>query len=98
MLPYLLEQSKKHQIPLPLNRDNTQTILRKNDLVYFSYGQTIYRDQQIHLFGRWHVDVNNATLFHDYRIDGILELARVTSLPSKPWHVFHLAAVFPPCK
>ena len=81
MLPYLLEQSKKHQIPLPLNRDNIQTILRKNDLVYFSYGQTIYRDQQIHLFGRWHVDVNNATLFHDYRIDGILELARVTSLP-----------------
>jgi DNA polymerase-2 len=81
LMPYLLEQSKKHNLPLPLNRDTTQTILRKNDLVYFSYGQTIYRDQQIHLFGRWHIDIHNATLFHDYRIDGILELARVTSLP-----------------
>jgi DNA polymerase II len=81
LLPYLLEQSTKHGLPLPLNRDTTQTILRKNDLVYFSYGQTIYRDQQIHLFGRWHVDIHNATLFHDYKIDGILELARVTSLP-----------------
>ncbi len=81
LLPYLLEQSRVHNIPLPLNRDTQQNILRKNDLVYFSYGQTIYRDQQIHLFGRWHIDIHNATLFHDYQIDGILELSRVTSLP-----------------
>jgi DNA polymerase II len=81
LLPHLMEQSRIHHIPLPLNRDDQQAILRKNDLVYFSYGQTIYRDQQIHLFGRWHIDVHNATLFHDYQIDGILELARVTGLP-----------------
>ena len=81
LLPYLLEQSRIHHISLPLNRDTQQTILRKNDLVYFSYGQTIYRDQQIHLFGRWHIDIHNATLFHDYQIEGILELARVTGLP-----------------
>ena len=81
LMPHLMEQSHIHNISLPLNRDTRQTVLRKNDLVYFSYGQTIYRDQQIHLFGRWHIDIHNATLFHDYQVDGILELARVTGLP-----------------
>jgi DNA polymerase-2 len=35
----------------------------------------------VHLFGRWHIDGCNAMLFHDYAIEGVLELARVTSLP-----------------
>ena len=81
MMPYLLEQSEKCKISLQLNRDENQKALRKNDLVYFSYGQTIYRDQQIHLYGRLHIDIHNATLFHDYGVDGILELGKVTSLP-----------------
>ncbi|MBI9052053.1 MAG: hypothetical protein JEZ00_21745, partial [Anaerolineaceae bacterium] len=81
LMPYLLEQSEKYKLPLQLNRDENQNALRKNDLVYFSYGQTIYRDQQIHLYGRLHIDIHNATLFHDYGVDGILELGKVTSLP-----------------
>ena len=81
LMPYLIEQSAKYNLPLQLNRDENQKALRKNDLVYFSYGQTIYRDQQIHLYGRLHIDIHNATLFHDYGVDGILELGKVTSLP-----------------
>jgi DNA polymerase-2 len=41
----------------------------------------IYRGQQIHLFGRWHIDIYNAVMYHDYGLEGIWELARVTSLP-----------------
>jgi DNA polymerase-2 len=35
------------------------------------------------LSGRWHIDRYNAMLFHDYGMDGILELARVTALPAQ---------------
>jgi DNA polymerase-2 len=43
----------------------------------------VYQGRQVHLFGRWHIDRYNAMLFHDYGMDGILELARVTSLPAQ---------------
>lgn len=81
MMPLLLEASEKHRIPLPWNRDPGRSIEYKKERSYFAYNQVVYRDQQIHLFGRWHIDINNATLYHDYAMDGIYELARVTSLP-----------------
>jgi DNA polymerase-2 len=37
----------------------------------------------VHLFGRWHIDRYNAMLFHDYGMEGIYELSRVTSLPAQ---------------
>ncbi len=48
---------------------------------YFSYGQIIYRGQQITLFGRWHIDRHNAMLWDDYDLVGLFETARVTGLP-----------------
>lgn len=81
LLPYLLERSRRHRIQLPLNRDPGMGIARRAERSYFSYGQVIHRGQQIHLFGRLHVDIFNAMLFHDYELDGVLELARVTGLP-----------------
>ena len=48
---------------------------------YFSYGQMVYRGQQVHLFGRWHIDHRNAMLWDDYGLEGVLEPARVTGLP-----------------
>ena len=56
-------------------------MIRKEAHSYFSYGQIIYRGQQVHLFGRWHIDGHNAMLWHDYGLEGVLELARVTALP-----------------
>ena len=35
----------------------------------------------MHLAGRWHIDTCNAVMYHDYGLDGIFELARVTGLP-----------------
>ena len=45
-----------------------------------AYGQVIYRGRQVHLFGRWHIDGCNAMLFHEYGLEGVYELARVTAL------------------
>jgi len=41
----------------------------------------IYRGPRITLFGRWHIDIYNTVMFHDYGLDGVLEMARVTGLP-----------------
>jgi len=81
LLPYLLEQSDQLQLPLPLNRDPAQQVIRKEARSYFAYGQVIYRGQQVHLYGRWHVDGCNAVLFHEYGMEGVFELGRVTALP-----------------
>jgi len=81
LLPYLIELSRFSGLPLPLNRDPACRPLYRPERTYFAYGQVIYRGQQVYLFGRWHVDAHNAVLYHDYGMEGILELGRVTSLP-----------------
>ncbi len=81
LLPELLRLARKWRIPLPLNRDPSHGVARKAERSYFSYGQVIHRGQQIHLFGRWHIDRCNAMLWGDYGLDGVLELGRVTALP-----------------
>jgi DNA polymerase II len=81
LLPKLLELSKAHDLPLPLNRDPSANIYRKGQRTYYAYGQVIYRGAQVQLAGRWHVDTCNAVMYHDYGLDGVFELARVTSLP-----------------
>ena len=81
LLPRLLELSEQWNIPLPLNRHPEKPVERRKERSYFSYGQVIYRDQQIHLVGRCHIDRYNAMLYHDYGLEGIFELGRVTGLP-----------------
>ncbi len=81
LLPRLLEQAEALNLPLPLNRDPRLGIIHRKERSYFTYGQVIHRGQQIHLSGRWHIDGHNAMLFHDYGMEGIFELARVTALP-----------------
>jgi DNA polymerase-2 len=79
LLPKLLELSKDSS--LLLNRDPAAAITRKDQRTYYAYGQVIYRGAQMHLAGRWHIDTCNAVMYHDYGLDGIFELARVTGLP-----------------
>ena len=81
LLPKLLELSKQTGLPLLLNRDPSAAITRKGQRTYYAYGQVIYRGAQVHLAGRWHIDTCNAVMYRDYGVDGIFELARVTSLP-----------------
>lgn len=81
LLPRLLEWSETYNLPLPLNRDPDARAARRKERWYFSYGQIVYRGEQVHLFGRWHVDRKNAMLWSDYDLDGVLETTRVTGLP-----------------
>ncbi len=81
LLPLLLRLSHEQGLPLPLSRDPRRTVASRRERTYFSYGQVIFRGEQQHLFGRWHVDADNAVLFHDYGLEGTLEMARVTSMP-----------------
>ncbi len=81
LLPLLLDLSEAHHMPLPLNRDPTCEITRKREFTYFSYGQVIHRGQQVLLSGRWHIDLYNAMLYHDYGLEGVLEMSRVSGAP-----------------
>lgn len=81
LLPMLLERSQELGLSLPFNRDPHCEVAHRKEHSYFSYGQIIYRDRQVHLFGRWHIDRHNAMLWDDYTLEGILESARVTGLP-----------------
>jgi DNA polymerase-2 len=83
ILPRLLELSRHYGIPLPLNRDRGQKVLQKPASSYFSYGRVVFRNEQHLLFGRWHLDRQNAFLANDYGLDGILEIARLTGLPAQ---------------
>jgi DNA polymerase-2 len=81
LLPRLLELGQKWRLPLPLSRDPGMGVEHRPERTYLAYGQVIYRGRQVYLFGRWHIDGCNAMLFHEYGLDGVYELARVTSLP-----------------
>lgn len=81
LLPRLLDLAQKHNLPLPLNRDPGRGVTHKKEGSYFSYGQIIYRGQQILLYGRCHIDCRNAMMWQDYDLEGALETARITALP-----------------
>ena len=81
LFPYLLELSKKRQIPFNPNRDQNKEVEQRRERSYYTYGQVVYRGQQTHLFGRWHIDRRNAMMYGDYGLDGVFEQARVTGLP-----------------
>ena len=46
-----------------------------------NYGRAHFRGEQVHLFGRWHVDDQNCMTYGDYGLLGAIEQARVTGLP-----------------
>ena len=81
LLPRLIELSQHFGVPLPLNRDPRQAVAHKAAHSYFSYGRVVFRNEQHLLFGRWHIDRQNAFLADDYGLDGTLEIARLTGLP-----------------
>lgn len=81
LLPRLFAMAEAGGCELPLNREPGRRITVKGERTYFSYGQIIYKGQQIHLFGRGHIDQRNAALWGEYGLEGTIESARVTCLP-----------------
>lgn len=65
------------------NRDD-RPVRRRQAGSHFTYGQVVYRGQQVHLYGRLHIDQHNAVIAKGdgaYGLAGVLEQARVTGLP-----------------
>jgi len=81
LIPTLLELAKREDVRLSLNRDEQKEVAWQKEMSYFSYGQIIYRPEEAHLFGRCHIDQRSAMMWRDYGFDGVLESARVTTLP-----------------
>jgi DNA polymerase II len=81
LLPKLLELSQTTGIPLSLNRDPSVPIVCRKAVDFFNYGRAHYRSAQIHLRGRWHVDVENGMTYKQYQLIGAIEHARLSSLP-----------------
>jgi DNA polymerase II len=81
LFSYLEEKSKETGIPFNPNRDLFKAIHRKKEISFVNYGRAHFRGEQVHLFGRWHVDDQNCMTYGDYGLLGAIEQARVTGLP-----------------
>jgi DNA polymerase elongation subunit (family B) len=81
LFPYLHELSIKTGIPFNLNRDLSMPVLRHKEVMFRSYGHAHYRAPQVHLRGRWHVDVENCMTYNKYHLLGAIEQVRLSSLP-----------------
>ena len=81
LFPKLLEFSKMTRIPFNPNRDASLPVLRRKEVSFFNYGHAHYRAPQVHLRGRWHIDVENCMLYNQYQLIGAIEQVRLSSLP-----------------
>jgi DNA polymerase-2 len=81
LFSYLENISKETGFPFNPNRDPAKSIHRKKEVSFVNYGQAHYRSEQVHLFGRWHIDDQNCMTYGDYGLVGAIEQARVTGLP-----------------
>ncbi|HEX6033428.1 MAG TPA: DNA polymerase domain-containing protein, partial [Anaerolineales bacterium] len=81
LFSHLEAASQQTGIPFNPNRDLAQSVRRKQEISFHNYGQAHYRGEQVHLFGRWHIDDQNCMTFGEYGLTGAIEQARVTGLP-----------------
>jgi DNA polymerase-2 len=81
LFPRLLAWAERYNVPFNPNRDQRREVLRRKAFSYHTYGKVLYRGAQTHLFGRWHIDQTNAVMYGEYELLGVLEQARLTSLP-----------------
>lgn len=58
LFPHLQGLSKINGIAFHPNRDSSLPVLRRKEVSFINYGHAHYRAPQIHLRGRWHVDVD----------------------------------------
>jgi DNA polymerase-2 len=81
LFPHLIELAQRCGVAFNPNRDPERGVLQRKERSYFTYGQVLYRGQQVHLYGRWHIDGLNAMMYGDYGLEGVFEQARVTGMP-----------------
>ncbi|MDW8048348.1 MAG: DNA polymerase domain-containing protein [Nitrososphaerota archaeon] len=81
---YLARRALKNDI-LPnmvLGRDKASiSVVRRRGRSYFSYGKVYYRATHQRLLGRLHIDLENSSLYADYGLNGLIEVARTCRIP-----------------
>lgn len=80
LMDKLYQLMEDHHISLPLNRESSRQAERREERYYHSYGGVIYRGPQVRLFGRIHISTENTVMYHDYGLEGVFEMSRVTGL------------------
>ncbi|MDH5645131.1 MAG: hypothetical protein OEZ01_03945, partial [Candidatus Heimdallarchaeota archaeon] len=85
VMNYLAHRAAFHQLtakfilgrlPIPLySRDNQKA------QTYMTYGQIMRKDQVWFLPGRIHIDGNNSFLYYEAKLDGLIDLTRMGSIP-----------------
>ncbi|TAK12351.1 MAG: hypothetical protein EPO32_08655 [Anaerolineae bacterium] len=80
LFPQLFEWAAQAGIPFQPNRDISRDVLHKKAFRFYSYGDVHHRAGQTHLFGRWHIDPHNTSMFGGFSLAAALELARITGV------------------
>ncbi|MCL5428504.1 MAG: hypothetical protein M1347_01710 [Chloroflexi bacterium] len=81
LFPLLKRIVDKRNLVFNPNRDKTRPPRHIKENSYFTYGRVIYRGEQTHLHGRWHVDRTNGMSYGEYGIPGAIEQAQTTGVP-----------------
>lgn len=81
LFPYLIKQAQSKSHRFQPSRDPDRQWLHKKGHSYFTYGQVIYRGEQVWLYGRYHIDIRNAMMFNQCQLRGVLEQAQVSGMP-----------------
>lgn len=80
LIGYLEKLSQATGTPFSPNRDPSMPVVKRREKSFFNYGQAHYRGPQVHLRGRWHIDVENCMTYGQYHLGGAIEQARLSSL------------------
>ena len=81
LLDHLGGRAQRWGVQLLFNRDESRQAGFRRERTYHTYGQVMHRHRQVHLYGRIHIDRQNAMLYHDYELVGAFEMSRVSAMP-----------------
>lgn len=81
LLPKLIELAARCGRPLSLNRDRGEAVSTRKARSFVTYGRIAHQSTWNILKGRWHLDWGNSFMLPESRLDGVLELSRLSQIP-----------------
>ncbi len=81
LVPTLLLLARRAGLPLELDREVVRRRIRLRGHSYFSYGRILYQAPFYPCFGRWHIDAKNSFVLREARLQGVVELSRLSRIP-----------------
>lgn len=80
LFPRLRQLAQQAGIPFNPNRDLSLRPVTLRETSFYNYGRAHYRGSQLHLRGRWHIDLENCMTYSQYGLVGAIEQVRLSSL------------------